>query len=445
MEVVCINPIIKIGVIGPASFSSKLYTAFAQFPSFKPIYMLSDDIDDAPVYTDLLAAEVDVLLFSGHLPYSLSKNRIPVHLPAHHIPLKGTGLFKALYLLKSAAATLARLSVDCLSPGELRSVLHELEEESFTIIHRDRDILDSTEQLVRFHEDAYRNSGTSGALTHSKAVSDILTSKGIVNQWIVPTVDDIVNTLERALLSTEKRRNQEAQMVCGIIRIENKMCAEGKNNASNPSARLDKQIQRRLLDYIEQFDGHLTSVSSSEYIFVTTRGAFERVTEGYRTMPVIDDIRKKLQLQLSIGIGFGLTANEAGIHSELALRQAQDYGSHSCFIVREDRSVIGPIQKERPLTYPLSFTDKTLLEEAEQAGVTPFYLQKLFSLLKRKEKNAFTANELANTLAITQRSAHRIISKCLDAGIFSIIGEEKMTARGRPRQIFHVEKWDKTF
>ena len=60
-------------------------------------------------------------------------------------------------------------------------------------------------------------------------------------------------------------------------------------------------------------------------------------------------------------------------------------------------------------------------------------------ILRRKNINEFTADELANMLGITVRSAHRIILKWMDAGIISVIGTEKLLSRGRPRQVFRLD------
>src|SRR5699024_3968123 len=122
--------------------------------------------------------------------------------------------------------------------------------------------------------------------------------------------------------------------------------------------RLQLDIQRGILDYIESLDGFLTALGSNEYMFVTTRGTFERVSQGYKYFPLIMDIKKQYKVNISVGIGFGVTANEAGTHARMALLQSFDHGGKKCFIVKEDRSVIGPIENNIPLTYPLSVTDK---------------------------------------------------------------------------------------
>ena len=63
-------------------------------------------------------------------------------------------------------------------------------------------------------------------------------------------------------------------------------------------------------------------------------------------------------------------------------------------------------------------------------------IQKTMAVIKRKKENEFTAHELSSILGITPRSAHRIIQSWLDAELIKIIGMEKISKRGRPRQVF---------
>src|SRR5690606_17375157 len=208
--------------------------------------------------------------------------------------------------------------------------------------------------------------------------------------------------------------------------------------------RLQLDIHRVILDYVEELDGYLTSLGGNEYMFVTTRGTFERVSQGYKYFPLITDIEKQFKVNISVGVGFGTTANEAGLHARMAVVQSIDHGGKKCFIVKEDRSVIGPIENIIPLTYPLNITNKSLIKQAEKSSVSPYYLGKVISILKRKNAETFTANELASSLGITTRSANRMLVNWLDAGIVKIIGIEKLQTRGRPRQVYKLLLKDKS-
>jgi predicted ArsR family transcriptional regulator len=56
----------------------------------------------------------------------------------------------------------------------------------------------------------------------------------------------------------------------------------------------------------------------------------------------------------------------------------------------------------------------------------------------RVGKLDYTAQELAKILGVTVRSTHRILLQWLDAGLVEVIGIEKITSKGRPRQIYRL-------
>src|SRR5690606_34134982 len=78
-----------------------LTRCFDLFPSIQPIFRLSDSLEEAKAFTVELKDEIDCLFYSGRIPYLIAKEAIPIHIPAYYIPLKGSGLYRALYRLKS--------------------------------------------------------------------------------------------------------------------------------------------------------------------------------------------------------------------------------------------------------------------------------------------------------------------------------------------------------
>ncbi|QHE53023.1 hypothetical protein [Pontibacillus sp. HMF3514] len=429
---------IKIGVIGPTIISEHIKQVLKDFPTFQAIYRTSDSIFDAPKFAQQLQDEVDILLFSGELPYKLTKEKITLSIPAHYIPLKGTGLFRSIYKLRMKTGKKANLSIDSLIKEEVFRAFSEVEEKNMNLYFSEESSIDAVEEIVNFHCEKYKSGLTTGALTGIKMVSDRLTELHVPNDWVNPTRQDIVVTLERALLSTETRRNKESQIVFGLIQVHNFRELVEQQESEYGVQKLKIHLQQVLLDYVECLEGHLTSLGGDEYLFVTTRGVFERETRGYKVIPLLYDTEKELGAHLNIGVGFGLSANQAGTHARMALRQAKEFGNRSCFIVREDRNVIGPVEMKSPLVYELTTTDQAIIEKAESVGMTPTYISKVKSHINRMDMEAFTARELSTILNISTRSANRILSRWLDADLVEIIGMEKVVSKGRPRQLYQL-------
>ncbi|WP_010094795.1 hypothetical protein [Ornithinibacillus scapharcae] len=429
---------INIGIIAPAGLLDQTKKVLKAFPNFKPVFRVVEARQDNEQTVQELMELVDVLMFTDYYLYQNIKENIDFKIPVHHVPLMGTGLYRSLVLIKNSYG-LEKLSIDILAPQYVRQVLYELEEDDCDILEHRTDTVD-IESMVQFHFDNYQKFG-SVALTGIQEVSNRLTELGTPHEWVTPTNQDMIVSLERALLSSETRRNKESQIVFGYVSIDNYQKLSERFTTEHDVQLLNLQIQQKLLDFIKQLDGHFVSLGGEEYLFITTRGTFERETRGYKFLPLLKNTKDQIGITLSLGVGFGQSAAEAGNHARLALRQSKEIGGNVCYIVREDRSVIGPVDLNSTVNYEqyeLSITDAKLLDKAEKAGMSAAYMAKLMARVARHNKIDYTAQELASTLNITIRSAHRILLKWMDAELVDIIGEEKVTFKGRPRRIYRL-------
>ncbi|WP_407272017.1 hypothetical protein [Radiobacillus sp. PE A8.2] len=428
---------IKIGIIGSKPLLKEVELTLQYFPSFKPFFLehndefnISDEVKEA-------LNEVEIILFTEYHIYERVKDSLDTTVPTQYIPLIGTGLYRALFRM-SYLLNVNQFTIDSVSRNYVEQIINELEVSNVNINYFNNHPYTTHKELIDFHSHAYNNGTSLGALTGVQSVSQTLTERNVPNIWVTPTNQDITVSLERALLSTETRRNKESQIVVGLIDIDEFRRVVEKFPSEHEIQKMKLDIHGMLLDYVKQLDGHLSSIGGGEYLFITTRGIFERETRGYKFIPLLEDENKTPGISLSIGVGFGRTATDAGTHARLALRQSKDAGGNICYIVREDKSVLGPVEMSNAVTYELSVTDKELLEKAEKAGMSATYMTKLLAQVKRYDKTDYTAFELASVLGITIRSAHRILAHWVDANIVDIIGEEKHSSKGRPRQIYRL-------
>ncbi len=428
---------IAITVAGPAPLVAQTEEALKYFPSFSPTYLPCPGEDNFWRQMEKAIDGAEVLLFPEYRSYKLAKDRLDLSVPAHYVPLMGTGLYRSIFRLKNVHLR-RKFSVDSISEAYVNQILHELGENPSDFLFYPGTATSPLEEIADFHRTHFLRDPEVMAVTGIHAVMEMLRKEGIPCEWVTPTQQDLIVALERALLSTETRRNKESQIVVGIVQIDDHRQARDGLITELDLQRWDLDMQRKLLEYVKQLDGHLTRSGRGEYLFFTTRGIFERETRGYKYIPLLDKTRRSLGITLSIGIGFGRSATDAGSHARLALRQSIDAGGHLCFIVREDRSVIGPVETAHPMIYDLSVTDGELLQEAEKAGMSAVYMSRLAACIIRHGKTEYTAQELASILGVTVRSAHRILLQWIDAGLVEIAGEEKIATKGRPRQIYRL-------
>lgn len=426
---------ISIGIIGPHVIVDQILRVIETFPSFAPVPMIVQDADEAPGLAERVSGEVEVILLSDALSHRRVKEKASVSIPVHHVPITDAGLYKALFNAQRSGRLGGGISIDTLTETMVARTFKDLGIPGTRPVLYDGPAYASQDKLVQFHQAQFQSGACSIAFTGVESAVHPLEKFGIPVERLGPSDQDIVVSLERALLSTETRRSKEAQIVVGILNIDDFGKAALKRNNEHEVQKLKLDIHRMVLDYVESLDGYLTHLGGDEYLFFTTRGIFERETGGYKMIPLAKDVNKTYGLSLSIGMGFGRSANEAGTNARIAMRKAKEAGGNACFIVREDRTLIGPLEMADPVQSVLSFTDGELIKRAEDAGMTSAYLSKLLHNRARFGKYEYMVHELAALLDITVRSAHRLLLLWIDNRLVEISGMEKMP-RGRPRQIF---------
>jgi len=426
---------IKIGVVGPSEMVSRIVKNIKRFPTLEPIARISKHETETPALADALKLEVEVLLLCGPVPYRKVLERVESAIPVHYVHYNETGLYKAFYNIQKKLGNGFRnaISVDTITPVMVKRFLEELDDQTLQVVCYEGASNPTSEQLFDFHQECYKKGMTAGALTGIRSISVELGERGIPNEWITPTDQDIIVALERALLSTNARKSKESQIVVGLIQVDGFGKIVDRQNSEHDIQKLKLDIHRMLLDHVDAFRGHLTHLGGEEYLFFTTRGIFEQETDGYKRLPLAVELHKSYQLTLSIGIGFGRTANEAGTNARSALRKAKEAQGNSCFIVREDGGIIGPLEMTDALVQDWALVNPDLIQQAEGANMTSSYLSKLLIAYARTGKNEFNVQELASLLNITVRSTHRLLLEWSDARLVEASAMEKMP-KGRPRQ-----------
>jgi hypothetical protein len=399
---------ISIGLFGDSYMLNQIRLIIKQFPSFDPFYFEchAENIKDSLLHSD---ASLEVALLFDYDSF-LKVNDLDFSFPVHFLYPSASSLYRILYMNANILDAVDVLSVDSLSEPLIKNLLKE------TAFLGELKMASSTsaknEPLIHQHMVNIDGFNYPMVLTASKRTFFGLTE--IPKNFIYPTDQDMIVALERALLSTETRRKKEHQAVVGSIRIQ----------------KGEPQLLEKLANLV---DGHLVKADDNHFVLTSRRGIFERVTQGYKYLPLISGNEDAV---IHMGIGFHVSNKQAGLYSKIALEHALAFKKSACYVVREDQSVFGPIAFGSPATYHTIVTNAEAIKEAKQVGMTAVHMDRLKAFLLRKEAVHFTANDFAIVSDITLRSAHRILLKWQDANLVDIAGQEKTNFKGRPKVVY---------
>lgn len=414
--------VLKIGFIGPTWIEKTIRKSFSMFPNIEVVYRLSDDIYEAILFTKEIQNEVDCILYSSRSTYLLVHEYIHESFESYYIPLKGAGLYEALFFLVKENK-IEYISIDGLAEEYIKSITDRLEGIEFEILEHLGSPNDF-DKIVKRHLKAIEGRKNAGIITSIKKVQDALEEYNLPVVWLKPTQEDVIVCIERILLSSTQRRKRENQVIYGKIVIE---YGDNKLLSLNKKARIKNKLEFSLYKFVDEMYGYIFPVSESEYHFISYRGEFERITEGYKILNIFKEINQFQECTVKLGIGFGLSIPVSVFHAELSLRQCKQHDNNIAFIVNESRKVIGPISINVPIVYPL--TDQAKEFQNKQIRTIKSYLLK-------SNLDYFTSDEVANNLKVTKRTANRIILRWLDSEVIGLYGLEKVNSRGRPRQCY---------
>ena len=174
-------------------------------------------------------------------------------------------------------------------------------------------------------------------------------------------------------------------------------------------------------------------------------------------MPLLQEIlsacRQNLNFPFRMGIGVSSSKERSRYYAEHALMESNRYGRNDAFFMEEEGKLLGPLsQKLKLLT---DYSNPKALQFAKEQGIHESNILKLISLFENDPEQALSAQYIAELLAITPRSASRILAKLFQLKLIrqgqleegESMKEKKKMRHGRPAFHFHFEKeaFQKTF
>ena len=425
--------LVEIGIVGPEDTVPQIEDFLVErAPTVSYRTFIYQAIEDVPSIIDQ-NDYIPVWLFSGQAPFAVAKDYMPT-LVGTYPKLSGSSLGKVLLTMSyKDQLRLERISFDTILADEvvLFYEAYGLETSELHLFpykgHR------TPKELIDFHLEKYQSNDVVACVTGILSVHQQLKLLGIPSYRILPTSLALQNSVDRAiqLLNIEQlKKGQVAAITLEIADLSNDL-------PSLKRQQLQVKMHEALIAFTKKVHGSFVQISDTRYVVFSTYGALE-VVSSTDIQAVIHQINQTTQLHANIGIGYGNTVERAEHHSLVALKQASSGGWDSYFIVDANGMAFQRTNKQDMIQYATELTDEVLLEKLERAKVSSATYSKCFNAQRYMGKGSLTANDLAEYMDITLRSARRILNQLEEGDLARIVGEEQVNRRGRPRQIYEV-------
>jgi hypothetical protein len=428
---------IRLAIVGPSdSIALAHEVALEREDILVPLSIVYQDASEVPQIVTECTNEVDIWLFSGIVPFQCAL-ALKVNKPLFYIPHTGSSLYRALFQITYIEKMkLGRISFDTFSQKEVEETFHDIDVPLPQIFVNHYNGIVSSRDITAYHYDLWKSGQTDIAVTCFLATYEKLKEMGVPAFRIWPTRSNIRTTLDIVINAFEAQRFKGSQLAIQHIAIDDYDDIV-RASSSYGVKRIELCLYEILVDYAEKLKGSIVIRGDGQYTLYSTRGILEELTEDFTIMPILDDITRKVTAKVSGGIGFGATAYAAEENAFRALGLAKQRGKGLWMAVTDKRDVIGPLSSVVHLKYSIRANDAVHKQLADELNVSITTVNKLLAVLDKLDKETIAADELAMYLAITPRSARRILSTLIDQGRAEAAGEE-MLVKGRPRKLYKV-------
>lgn len=428
---------IKIGIIGPKDSTKKICEVSEEFKEKIDIYpFIYERREEAVEILEKYQNQVDVILFSGPAPYNVAKYKNIIHKPATYIPRTGTSIVKVLFDIYRQNMDYSKLSIDSVDEAAVDEISKELDikfKNLFVIPYEENT---KYEEMTDYHYKLWKNGEINIVITGLTKTYEELKELGVPVRKILPTSFLIREYVNKAIYLANVKKIQATQIAIQIVKIKNE-----NNNMSSEYQfmKIKNKFEKTLIDYTKGILGSIFPFGRDEYMIFSTRGAIDSnfSTSSFHKYMKIDS---RKDIIFASGIGYGNTVYNAEFNARIALDYAIKKKYPCLYTVDEDGSIEGPVSdcEDNTITYDLSVRDKSIQEIADKISISPAYVSKIIAIMEKSAKDTFDAEELANYLEVSKRSARRILSSIVEADFGKVIAKESRSKTGRPRQIYQI-------
>ncbi|MFE3449371.1 hypothetical protein ACFXJ8_10585 [Nonomuraea sp. NPDC059194] len=397
---------IVIGVVGPHDLVDDVAATCEEQPGVSALRLDYDHESQAPAIVEAHAAAVEGWLFTGIVPYMLARDADALTRPAAFVDYSGATLLTALVRLQHQGQDITRLSIDTLSAADVIATFEEAglpTDQVRTLPYRPEM---TSKKAVSFH----RRGGDHAVITCLSSVHEALRDDMHVLR-LAPSVHSVRVALRQLLLTAEGQAQEDAQIALGLIEVGSE---EG------------------LLREAAALGGTLAAFRGGTHLLVTTRGPLADATGNFTGLPMLARLAVPNQV-VRVGFGLGRSAAEAESLARRALARARRIGEVAAVLsLRADTDIVLESVSATPAG------EQNLSVIARRVGLSVPTLEKLLEAREAAGGEPLTTREIAERLAVQQRTARRMLHRLELAGLAERTGNLTSGTSGRPLTLYRL-------
>lgn len=397
---------IVIGVVGPHDLVDDVAATCEEQPGVSALRLDYDHESQVPAIVEAHAPAVEGWLFTGVAPYMLSRDAEVLNRPAAFVDYTGATLLSALLRLLRDGHDVTRLSVDTLPTADVLTTFAEagLPTQTLRTLPYRPEL--TARKAVAFH----RRGPAHPVITCLSGVHEALRGELHVLR-LAPSVHSVRVALRQLVLTAEGQAQEDAQIALGLIEVDN---------------------EDGLLREATALGGTLAAFRGGTHLLVTTRGPLHDATGGFTGLPMLPRLAARSPV-VRMGFGLGRSAAEAESLARRALGRARRIGDVAAVLsLRADTDII----LESVARIPAAAQNLPVI--ARRVGLSVATLERLLAARAAAGGEPLTTRQIADRLAVQQRTARRMLHRLVLAGLAERTGNLTSGSSGRPLTLYRL-------
>lgn len=414
----------KIAIMGPSDSIERVLTMAG--PLDKDVQLLpynAFSLSDSSTLFSQCQREVDGILFTGRGVYDSVASTQHIDIPWTFVPHNETGLYELLATHDLTPYQYA--SVDYLDYNTVKSCLRSSPISEFFVTPRDA--VKTEKDYAAIHRKIFAEKKNVVVLTAFSPVVRQMKAEGIPVMRIYTTGESIRSKLNDLIMMIRNQQMDDSKIAVQIIDLQ-----IGNERMTKTSYMEDfLTFEMRLVPYLKLIAGAVFNYGRNEYIVFSTKGLIKKAEAQITFFNLVKSSRVKVYS----GIGMGSTAVLAELNANRAMEYSLKEPGSNFYIMYENQIVDGPILESRFISRHVDNTSEKMNQLVQTTGISAAYIQKLDGLMRANQKDSFTADEMAELLNISKRSARRILKQLVDHEYATVSGTKSNAGAGRPQNI----------
>ncbi|MDY5097749.1 GTP cyclohydrolase IIa [Clostridium sp.] len=420
----------KLGIIGPQVPCDMIAKSLHEIDDKTVIHIFSrEQVKDCVDVIEECEKMCDAILFTGCAIESYIKEKYDLKKPYTSVEKSIISMSGAFLEMQKKNMELDAFSIDVVENQVIEDLL-----DAFKISARNiysccfQDGVDE-QSYVDWHIQLQEEGKTNVALTAFMWVYQELQKKGYHVIYLGPTRAMVRSALERLQNEYALNRAEDAMIAVEILQLTN----YERIDESYYTGMLKKaDIEKHIIQYVKSIQAAIFSYGMQEYIVFCNAGGLDNGYHKNKILTLQQEV-EKTGIVLNVGIGTGVTAYKAEMNARKALEYTLKQAKKEIYLIDGNDTLIDLMRKENKFMYEVISSDPKIQELATKTGLSANSILKIIAIAQARKSFVFDANELAECLDVTVRTAHRMMNKIMNAGLGKVYAKETSVSGGRPK------------